>query len=161
MTRQVNGQNNRRRIGSTNKVNGPERSPGTASQHNSNNSGRSEEVIGAGRRNRDASGPVSRAASSGPFGNRSNRARSDQSAVRSSRSDGQNGRSPGQMLGKSPVSESENRRRSGQLLGRSSSPNSSNGRSRGPKQGSSNFGSRPPGRGGRSSKSKGRSDARR
>ena len=161
LTRQINGQNSRRSIGSTNKVNGPERSPATASQHNSNHSGRSEEVIGAGRRNRDASGPVSRAASSGPVGNRSNRARSDQSAVRSSRSDGQNGRSPGQMLGKSPVSESENRRRSGQLLGRSSSPNSSNGRSRGPKQGSSNFGSRPPGRGGRPSKPRGRSDARR
>ena len=160
-TRQGNGYSTRRRIDSTSKVNGPERLSATASQGKSHSSGRSEEVVGAGRRNRDASRPISRATPSGPSGNRSNKGRSEQSAVRSSRSDGFNGRSSGQMLGKSPVSESENRRRSGQLLGRSSSPNSSNGRSRGPKQGSSNFGSRPPGRGGRPSKPRGRSDARR
>ena len=159
-TYQGNGQGNRRRIGSTNKVNGSGRPSATAFGRNSDNGGRSEDVVGAGRRNRDSSGPINRAGSSGQSGNSSNRRRSDQPATRLSRSDGPNGRSPGQMLGKSPVSESENRRRSGQLLGRSSSPNSSNGRSRSPKQGSSPFGSRSA-RSGRTSRPKGRSDSRR
>ena len=159
-TRQGNRQSNRRRISSANKVNGPGRPPATTFGVNSDNGGRSEVVVGAGRRNRDASGSISRAASSGQFDNSSNRRRSDQPAVRLSRSDEPNGRSPGQMLGKSPASESEKRRRSGQLLGRSSSPNSSSGRSRGPKQGPSSFGSRSA-RGGRPSRPKGRSDSRR
>ena len=132
-TRQGNRQSNRRRIGSANKANGPGRPPATTSGRNSDNGGRFEDVVGAGRRNRDASGSISGAASSGQFGTNSNRRRSAQPAVRLSRSDGPNGRRPGQMLGKSPASESEKRRRSGQLLGRSSSPNSSSGRSRGPK----------------------------